>query len=226
MIVISDPTSPVLAGTYDTPGNALCVAVSGEHAFVADYGSGLQVHPDHLHQSDPTSNTGQSLAVDGASDTIVRARLTTTETSGVSWELSGDAGAGWTAFPPGGAWTRILAPGSDLLWRTTHNWWSPGSDNPTVSELTLDWLSEFGPITSITDVPDDQGGWIRLRFDRSGYDFADESTYPINGYQIYQRVDDPVQAGRVRDGPPAVVSDNDLLAAFTKASLRELDDRR
>ena len=37
------PFVPSLAGTYDTPGDGLSVFVSGDHAFVADGLSGLQV---------------------------------------------------------------------------------------------------------------------------------------------------------------------------------------
>jgi hypothetical protein len=40
---ISDPTSPWVAGGYDTPGYAFSVAIVGDYAYVADYTSGLQV---------------------------------------------------------------------------------------------------------------------------------------------------------------------------------------
>ena len=33
---ISDPTTPTLLGTYDPPGVASSVTVSGDYAFVAD----------------------------------------------------------------------------------------------------------------------------------------------------------------------------------------------
>jgi hypothetical protein len=45
------PPLPSLAGSYDTPGYALGVAVAGDLAFVADEGSGLQV----IDISDPTN---------------------------------------------------------------------------------------------------------------------------------------------------------------------------
>ncbi len=45
------PFAPTLLGTYDTPGLAKGVAVSGDHAFVADGASGLQV----IDISDPAS---------------------------------------------------------------------------------------------------------------------------------------------------------------------------
>ncbi|MCH8333524.1 hypothetical protein IIC65_06275 [Candidatus Sumerlaeota bacterium] len=43
IIDVSDPSAPVLVGSYDTPGIALRVAVSGSLAFVADYKGGLQI---------------------------------------------------------------------------------------------------------------------------------------------------------------------------------------
>jgi len=43
VISITNPASPVIVGTADTPGGAQGVVVSGTYAYVADYGSGLQV---------------------------------------------------------------------------------------------------------------------------------------------------------------------------------------
>ena len=36
-------TSPVLIGTADTPGNAYNLCLSGNYAFIADYGKGVQI---------------------------------------------------------------------------------------------------------------------------------------------------------------------------------------
>jgi hypothetical protein len=47
------PFVPTLVGTYNTPGNAWCVAVSGDRAFVGDFSTGLQV----IDISDPSSPT-------------------------------------------------------------------------------------------------------------------------------------------------------------------------
>ena len=40
---ISDPAAPVLAGSYDTPGQALGITVAGNYAYVADGSDGLLV---------------------------------------------------------------------------------------------------------------------------------------------------------------------------------------
>jgi hypothetical protein len=43
IIEISDPTSPALIGTYDTPGLAQNVLVSGNYAYIADGDTGLEI---------------------------------------------------------------------------------------------------------------------------------------------------------------------------------------
>jgi hypothetical protein len=48
-IDVSTPSSPVEAGSYDTPGYALDVDVRGSYAYVADYKDGVRV----IHIADP-----------------------------------------------------------------------------------------------------------------------------------------------------------------------------
>ncbi len=43
VVDISDPTGPVLAGSYDTAGNPTGIAVSGDYAFITNLSEGLQV---------------------------------------------------------------------------------------------------------------------------------------------------------------------------------------
>ncbi len=47
----------------------------------------IQVLRWSQREFDFTDNVGRSLAVNGTSDTIVRASLTSTETDGLSWEV-------------------------------------------------------------------------------------------------------------------------------------------
>jgi len=193
VIDITDPANPTLIGDYTVWAEG--VAVAGDLAFVADSSAWLQVIQVFQSEVDIDNNVGQSLAVDGQTDTILRGRLSSTQTSAVFWELSADAGASWQSCNPGGPWTAFTVPGNDLIWRSTHRW--AGSGNPTVSELSIGWLNEFGPITSIIDVPDDQGGRVYVQLKRSGYDFADEAAYPVNQYGVYRRVDDPLLVAKI-----------------------------
>ena len=188
VIDISDPTNPTLAGTCDTPGTAFGVTVSGDHAFVADHSSGLQVFQVFQSKVNLDDNAGRSLFVDASNDTIFRARLTTTQTNSVIWELSPDAGVSWQEIAPDGSWNQITVPGTDLLWRSTHAFTVPGV-NPGVIQLEINWLYEAALIDSIVDVPDDQGGWVQAHFTRSGRDFLDEATLPISNYGIWRRED-------------------------------------
>lgn len=57
------------------------------------------------------------------------------------------------------------------------------------------FMATFGPsidpiITSITDIGNDQGNQVKIRFDRSGHDDAMSST-PVVGYDVYRRNDTP-----------------------------------
>ncbi|MCP3999200.1 MAG: hypothetical protein GY722_29665, partial [bacterium] len=188
---ISDPASPDSIGTYFTTAysDGYDIEVAGDYAFVGTgWTEGIHVIRAYGREADAVNNVGQSLAVDGSVSPILGARMTSTQTTGVTWELSADAGSNWQAFTPGEVSSAFSVPGNDLLWRSTHTW-SPGL-NPTVSDLAIDWLTESSLITSITDIPDDQGGWVRVSFTRSGFDFADEDSLPVTGYGVYRRVDD------------------------------------
>jgi len=51
VIDVSNPSSPVLIGSVDTPGFARGVTVTGDTAYVADWSNGLQV----IDVSNPSS---------------------------------------------------------------------------------------------------------------------------------------------------------------------------
>ncbi len=69
---------------------------------------------------------GFHLVVDATNDTIFRARLATTQTNTVTWELSADGGSAWDPFPADDVWHQFSSPGTDLLWRSTHSYVTPG----------------------------------------------------------------------------------------------------
>ncbi|UCF04982.1 MAG: choice-of-anchor D domain-containing protein, partial [bacterium] len=90
--------------------------------------------------------------------------------------------------------------------------WSDGGDTTHMVVIpdtnvtytaTFSYLFEYAMIDSIVDVPDDQGGWVRIYFTRSHYDNPLEVTYPIFRYDIHRRVDNPaIAAGILADGKP------------------------
>jgi hypothetical protein len=227
VIDITDPGSPTLLGNYNTPGIAFDVAVSGDCAFVADDDIGLQVI--HVFQSEviTDNNAARSLSLDASNGTICRARLTSTQTDSVNWELSADGGVHWQGIVPDGNWNQMAVLGTDLLWRSTHTWAAPGV-NPGATQIEIDWFIAEASVYSIVDVPDDQGRSVSLSFTRSGYDFLDETAFPVVGYAIYRRLDDPLLMQQVIN-QPAVSRDEVLdfpqLASFAPDRVRRLADR-
>jgi hypothetical protein len=186
VINISDPTSPALVGSYGE-SFASGLAVSGEHAFLAAGSSGLAVIQAFQSEFNTDDNTGRSLVVAALDDTIVAASLLTTQTAGMTWELSADHGVSWQEFPSNGSRARLSVPGTDLMWRSTHAW-TAGGINPTVSQLEIDWLYRFPLIEAVTDVGNDQGRQVRIGWTRSGNDFVGASQQIIE-YTIYRRID-------------------------------------
>ncbi len=191
VIDISNPASLALLGSYDTPDAARGVYAAGDYAYVTAGGnSGLWVIQVFQGEVDPYNDVGRSLAINASNDTIVKARLTATQTDSVVWELSVNGGMSWQGIEPDGSWNQPATRGADLMWRSTLTQAAPGV-NPTVTHLEIDWLVEAALLDSIVDIPDDQGGWVRAFFTRSGRDFPDETSLPIDDYGIWQRVDNP-----------------------------------
>jgi len=189
IIDISDPTDPLILDTKVTPGFAQAVSVSGDYVFVGGSSHDLRVIMVYQGRYDLDADVGRSLFVDDADDSILRARLTSTQNESVDWELSADGGMNWQDFFPGEDWSTMTVPGTDLLWRSTLSLLDPAT-GPEVQNLQIEWLVNEAVLSGIYDVPNDQGGWGRLHFTRSGLDFADEIEYPITEYFVFRRIDD------------------------------------
>ena len=186
---ISDPTNPSFVGSYDTPNLAFDVAIAGDYAYVADGMAGLQVLEVFQRALDLDANIGWSLDVEPTDDDVFWAKLSTTQSDSVTWELSADGGTNWMGVLPGGDLQAFAHPGSQLLWRSTHCWAGAGHPNPTCTVLTIDWLSSHPLVDSVVDIPDDQGRQVRVAWTRSGNDFVGSST-PITEYAVFRRIDD------------------------------------
>jgi hypothetical protein len=224
-IDITDPMDPFLSGVCGTPGSARGLDVEGNFVFVADSDRGLQILQAYQHEVDLTCNIGQSLGFDDGDYKIPHARLISNDWKNVQWNLSTNWGINWTPVHPSGTWARIGTPRWEIVWRAILNW-TP-LFNPTTTELTVEWLNEFGRINSVTDVPDDQGGWVNLELSRSGYDFEDEIEVPITGYQIYRRVDDVLLQMAVNENgqiPDSYRTTGSTLASFDPESIRLFDN--
>ena len=198
IIDITDPDTPWIAGSYDTPGNAQGLAVSGDYAYLADHTSGLQVIQIYQRSVNPELDKGRSLVFNVLHENVERVRLFDSTVGGVIWEMSADNGTNWTSLVNDGSWNKLSVSGDSLVWQSSFIYdFSEPAVNPTCTSVDISWLYDFAMIDSIVDVPDDQGGWARLCFSRSGKDFADELSYPIAGYNIYRRIDDAALLQRV-----------------------------
>jgi len=190
VIDISDPAVPTVSSIYGEQTSG--ADIWGNHVFTtrASAFSAIQVFQNEF---DSGRNIGRSLAMDSSDDDILKARLAATQTAGISWELSADGGTHWQPVVAGGEWYALENAGTDLLWRSTHEWVQPGV-NPRASRLEIDWLYEAASIDSMVDVPNDQGGWVLAHFTRSGRDFSTENELPISSYGIWRRVENAALA--------------------------------
>jgi len=194
VVDISDPADPVSAGIHDTQSFAYGVAAEGDHAYLANGGAGFYVAEVFQHSFDPGANIGQSLDVEPAGDDVLWARVTPTQTDSITWKLSADGGANWEDALPG-SWQLFAYPGSELLWRSAHEY-AGGQVNPACTALTIDWLISNPSTVSVLDVPDDQGRQVRVTWLRSGYDFAGSPT-PVEEYALFRRIDGARASGSV-----------------------------
>lgn len=189
VIDVGDPANPVLVETYDELGQGKALDLSGEFAYVAAGSEGLQAYRVLVNEFD-APHRARSIELDGKDETIARVLYSASSTGTIRWEISGDPSGlpDWTPLTSEYQWTRLGTPGSDLVWRAFHIS-EVGGVNPTATLLDLRWLIEGPTIDLVEDVPDDQGGWVRVRFTRSGYDFADETEAPIQGYVVWKRLE-------------------------------------
>ena len=70
---------------------------------------------------------------------------------------------------------------------------------------------------------------VSLSITRSGYDFLDETEYPVVGYAIYRRLDNPLLVQQVKSQPAVPVDetlDNPQFASFDPGRVRRLADRK
>jgi hypothetical protein len=228
---VTDPANPVSLGGYENPdGENHALALSGDYIFTGGWNASFRA----LRVFDRTSldtlgNVGRSIVLNSWTDPIRRVRLSTVQTDSIAWEVSADSGSYWQEIEPGGSWLALTQPGGGLLWRSTHVVVDPDI-NPTCSSLTLDWLYEFASIDSIIDVPGDQGGWLRIYFSRSAYDFLGEAL--IHTYYLWQRIDDYSMIRRIEEKAAsigrmraAIESGNDTASPIPGVSIVSIGDR-
>jgi hypothetical protein len=93
----------------------------------------------------------------------------------------------------------------------------------------------YALIDSVTDVPDDQGGWARVHFSRSIFDDANEDSIPVAAYAIHRRIDNPATVATILEQGEHLKGEDDrtvtkddmgmIVAANADASWIRLGDR-
>jgi len=218
VIDIHDPLNPVLYGSMDTPGDASSGVVSGDYLYVTDFSAGLHVVKVFEGRFTTENNFAQSLVLDELDDLMRKVRISANQVGDIDWEFSADGGGSWEMVTMDGTWKDLVVPGSDVQWRAVLRP-DGGPQNPTVTDLNIEWLYRFASVDAINDVPDDQGGWLRLHFSRSDLDFVSEPAFPIMAYNIHRRVDDPVFVS-------SVLTRGELVVSSTRVSRPSGDDLR
>jgi hypothetical protein len=175
----TDPTVllPTMYTTSSTPEAARSLALAGDYVYLTgDFG--LQIHRLYSTRFLTEPNVAQSLPL--VLPDVASVRLTTTQTGSITWNVGGGV-----ATP--GAWMAVPLFADSLVWKSTHFLTATG-ENSVCSHLELEFLYSYATIDSVADVPNDQGGWARIHFSRSGRDFG--NAYPrIEDYVMWRRID-------------------------------------
>ena len=200
VVDVTEPQAPVIIGNRDTPGTAYQAAVDGTVCWLADGIGGMRAFELNPLALDENRNQAVSLNIGAAGEPVTRARLTAAAiTDSVRFDLSVDGGLSWIHVQPEDDWVVFEEPGEDFRWRAMLFKTGPEAV-PTCSriDLTYEKLHGYGGIESVTDVPGDTGGQVRVVWSPSRFD-TQGSEYLVTEYSVYRRFDD----GLAKSGNPA-----------------------
>lgn len=178
LVDIQEPSSPRMVGNVTVPANSQGIFVNEFYAYVAAGSAGLQVCPTQCG-FDGTVIAGFVPSVSEGFYPITIQFNNQSIGYGLSYDWNfGDGSAHSTERHPTHIYTQ---PGDYTVTLTATN----GVNTDVVSSF-ISALAEPPTITSITDVPGDQGGFVYVRFYHSGYDTGD-----LNRAELYtiQRMD-------------------------------------
>ncbi len=219
-IDVSDPSAPV--SYFQTTFGAYrwkSLSVFGEYTYVTrnpehniPLDKELKVYQTSQHSVDMNNNVGISGNVDQDDRTILQVGFDDLYVGNKiqNFELSADGGSHWHSVQPYRSFLQFSYPGTNLRWRLTFAY-SP--DINEIDHIDLNWFGPSGPLVSISDVADDQGGRVIVDVKRSAHDHSDESSIPVTQYGVYRRLADSnkadsidVSGGRMNGKPKEVAS--------------------
>jgi hypothetical protein len=219
VIDLANPLAPTVVDHWDPASSVHGLAIAGDVAFAGlSFPDGLQSLRPRARTNGGLGNLGRSLVVTTHDEPLLKYRLATAQTGDIAWQVNaGTGGATWETAVADGAWHALTTPGDQPRWQAT----LAQTSSPACTGVDLSWLSAAPVVVSVTDIPGDQGGRVRVGFARSAFDFVGEAT-PITGYNLWRRVDDIAIKGEVAAAPSARRDE----AAFGDLALREVAGRR
>ncbi len=208
---ISDPNSISPSGYFNANGVANGIFVDGDLVYLtsditgSSATAGLEVIQAFQGEVKTSDFKGKSQFTDLGDNPLLRYRISHTG-SGLSYfSLHDDLGFS-NNHNANLDWNQSSLTGSSISWEAILEWHPGGS---TVSDLHIEWLTDFAIIESISDVPDDQGGKVRLQWSRSGHDFIGDSEQIVE-YAVYRHFD-TLAASEVKVAGGVDYSDQSLL---------------
>lgn len=195
---ISNPANMTEIDYYPLDLNIGPMAVSGDNAYVSytpaapggDYGFYVLALTSRYFRSE--KRIAHSTDVNPAAGaSVAQVRLNAVYSGDIQWEYQTIDPfrylVEWNPLLPDNNWHSVGE--GYFLWRATLAL-SPflPADGPVCESMDLEFRFNYACIDSIVDVGNDQGGWVRVYFARSGYDHPAE--HGINDYVLWRRVDD------------------------------------
>ncbi len=168
----------------DVVGSYKDIAFRGRDVLVG-HRYGIKVHP--IVQDDIEISEVFGSYFNSTSDPIVRVRQSMVTTDSVQVHIMRGLSQFDTlaSITQEGLWTRLYEPCLDPTYRAKFVWDRHGYD-AVLSNLRLEFLTPRPYVDTVTDIPGDQGQQVRLKWQRSGFDFQGEAE-PITQYAIYRR---------------------------------------
>jgi hypothetical protein len=189
---ISDPTAPVTLKHYDALDSTR-LALWGDLLLYSLYDESwwyFRTAPIFDPYFDSLDNQAFSSALPAVPNPIYKYKFEVPESQGIiDFLVSADDGAHWDSVTPGPEWHSIPTIGTVPRWSATlFHTYSQGAAPSYVDEIQLEFLMDAPCIEAVSDVPDDQGGQVRLRIASSAFDFVDSSNQ-ITGYTVWRRLE-------------------------------------
>lgn len=188
---LSDPSQPIIVESLIDESSPIRMSKSGDYLYVGQVNSddGFRIFKILERQFDLDRNIAQSEKLNEGEDLIYGVRYTTAQHDSIHWETTADGGFFWRVIHPGTGYLKLPFPGNDLRWKAVLPYAGEiPLTGPICDELQVDWLYGYGVISSAEDVPDDEGGELRLSWLPSGLDLHGASPEAVS-YKVLRKAD-------------------------------------